>query len=155
MIKVQQADFDLAQEYQLLRQTGVVGAIATFTGLVRDFSGSDDNASLFLEHYPGMTEQVLERIVDEAADCWQIQGLRLIHRIGKLAPGDQIVFVGVASRHRADAFAAAEYIMDMLKTRAPFWKKEQIGEQGHWVEVNPEDQKRAASWLQSLGENHE
>ena len=123
-IRIQTEDFDLGAEYQLLRQLdAAVGAVVTFTGLVRDLEKDSSINSLTLQHYPGMTESLLQDIVDQAAARWDLIGLTVIHRVGKLLPSDQIVFVGVASQHRADAFEAAQFVMDYLKTRRPFGKK--------------------------------
>lgn len=153
MISIQEADFDTAKEYQQLRADAPdIGAIATFTGLVRDFNRVDsapgDNKveGLFLEHYPGMTEKSLETIIAQARERWQITNARIVHRIGALRPGDQIVFVGVNSAHRGDAFAACEFIMDFLKTQAPFWKKEQTDSGDRWVESRESDQQSAERW---------
>lgn len=144
MIKVQHDDFDHAKEYSALQHDGASGAIVTFTGLVRDFTSRQaDNPSFELQHYPGMTEKTLHAIETRARKQWQLQKVSIIHRIGTLIAGDHIVFVGVSSQHRCDAFAAAEFIMDMLKTEAPFWKKEG----GHWVEAKASDQQSANRWL--------
>jgi len=146
LIRIQQEDFDLSAEYAALRDKGVSGAIVTFVGLVREITNDESTSSLFLEHYPGMTEKVLEQLESEARSRWQLSRVSIIHRVGQLAPGDQIVFVGVSSLHRAEAFAAAEFLMDILKTRAPFWKKEQQGKQAVWVEARAEDEQRASNW---------
>lgn len=138
---VQTADFDFNQEYDALRLDETVGAIVCFCGLVRDFSGGQQ--MLHLTHYPAMTEKVLGELQTHAAQRWEIDGSRIVHRVGELAPSEQIVFVGVASRHRKDAFAACEFLIDQLKTTAPFWKKE--GNQ--WVDANDSDADRAAAWL--------
>ena len=112
-LRIQAEDFDLAAEYQSLRQlSSAVGAVVTFTGLVRDFEGQGSIDSLSLQHYPGMTEKLLREIVDQANSRWNLLGTSVIHRVGKLLPCDQIVFVGVASQHRADAFEAAQFMMD-------------------------------------------
>lgn len=147
MIRVQQQDFDPAEEYRALRNSGSgTGAIATFTGLVRDSGDLEGVTGLFLEHYPGMTEQVIEGLVHEASQRWDVRDARIIHRVGSLALSDQIVFVGVCSAHRGDAFAACEFIMDALKTSAPFWKKEITGDTEHWVEQKAADLDRTQSW---------
>jgi molybdopterin synthase catalytic subunit len=126
MVIIQEQDFDVADEIKALRaQSSETGAIVTFTGLVRDINDSDTISQLRLEHYPGMTEKSIEAIVDEARTRWKIIGVRVIHRVGQLVPTDQIVMVAVSSQHRKDAFLACEFVMDYLKTRAPFWKKEQ------------------------------
>ena len=146
-IRIQQDDFDLAGEYQQLRElSSRVGAVVTFSGLVRDFETDDSIESLSLQHYPGMTEKLLQEIVDQAHQRWSLIGSTVIHRVGKLLPGDQIVFVGVASEHRADAFEAAQFLMDYLKTKATFWKKvSQNGEQ-HWIETKQSDSAAAERW---------
>ena len=146
-IRIQQDDFDLAGEYQQLRElSSRVGAVVTFSGLVRDFETDDSIESLSLQHYPGMTEKLLQEIVDQAHQRWSLIGSTVIHRVGKLLPGDQIVFVGVASEHRADAFEAAQFLMDYLKTKATFWKKvSQNGEQ-HWIESKQSDSAAAERW---------
>lgn len=148
MISVQQADFSLEQEYQALQNDcPAIGAIVTFVGLMRDFSEGDNVQALFLEHYSGMTEKSLEDICQQAKQRWQLYQVRIIHRIGRLFPSDQIVFVGVSSAHRGDAFSACEFIMDFLKTRAPFWKQEltQDGE-NRWVEARASDSEAAQRW---------
>jgi len=153
MISIQQEDFDLATEYQALRADAPnIGAIVTFTGLVRDFNlieSMPENTAvqgLFLEHYPGMTEKSLAAIIETAKTRWSIINTRVVHRIGAMHPGDQIVFVGVNSAHRGDAFAACEFIMDYLKTQAPFWKKELTEEGERWVESRDTDQQAAERW---------
>lgn len=147
MIRVQKQDFDPAGEYQALRDSGSgTGAIATFTGLVRDSGDLKGVTGLFLEHYPGMTEQVIGGLIEQASERWDVRQARVIHRVGSLALGEQIVFVGVCSAHRGDAFAACEFIMDALKTSAPFWKKEITGDSEHWVEQKASDLDRSDSW---------
>lgn len=147
MISIQQEDFDPAAEYRTLRDNGSgTGAIATFTGLVRDSGDLQGVTGLFLEHYPGMTEQVIEGLVSQAAERWDVLQARVIHRVGHLPLGDHIVFVGVCSAHRGDAFAACEFIMDALKTSAPFWKKEITGDSEHWVEQKASDRDRSQGW---------
>ena len=146
-LRIQAEDFDLAAEYQSLRQLSLaVGAVVTFTGLVRDFEGQGSIDSLSLQHYPGMTEKLLQEIVDQANSRWNLLGTSVIHRVGKLLPCDQIVFVGVASQHRADAFEAAQFMMDYLKTRATFWKKVDQHGQQHWVESKDSDQAASQRW---------
>jgi len=149
-VSVQEADFDVGAETAALSAGRLdVGAVATFVGLVRadKLSGAGSEVSaMTLEHYPGMTEKSLEAILAEAGVRWQLQGVRVIHRFGRLLPGDRIVFVGVASAHRGDAFAACEFIMDYLKTRAPFWKKEDTPDGGHWVDAREADDSAAARW---------
>lgn len=147
MISVQREDFDPAAEYSALRDSGAgTGAIATFTGLVRDSGDLQGVTGLFLEHYPGMTEQVIQGLIDQASQRWDVRKARVIHRVGRLALADQIVFVGVCSAHRGDAFAACEFIMDALKTSAPFWKKEITGDSEHWVEQKDSDLDRSRGW---------
>jgi len=147
MILVQEADFDTQQQYQALQQDcPQIGAIVTFVGLMRDFNEGDKVSSLFLEHYSGMTEKVLEDIRQQAMQRWQLYQIRIVHRVGELAPSDQIVFVGVSSAHRGDAFAACEFVMDFLKTQAPFWKREQTPEGSRWVEARQSDDQAADRW---------
>ncbi|ABM17578.1 molybdenum cofactor biosynthesis protein MoaE [Marinobacter nauticus] len=147
MISIQTDDFDVGTEYEALRSTGPsTGAIVTFSGLVRDSGDLSGVTGLFLEHYPGMTEQVIQGLIDEAGRRWDVQRARVIHRVGRLALADQIVFVGVCSAHRGDAFAACEFIMDALKTSAPFWKKEITREGEHWVEQKESDVARSRNW---------
>ena len=152
-IRIQEADFSLQGEYDRLRTTRS-GAIVTFTGLVRDFdepddSGSGDNGgvkSLFLQHYPGMTEKLLREIVEDACQRWPVDAATVIHRVGNLAPGDQIVLVAVSAAHREAAFAAASFIMDYLKTRATFWKKTTTDSDSRWVEMKDSDRAAARRW---------
>jgi molybdopterin synthase catalytic subunit len=138
-IAVQTDDFDLGSEIRNISKNSKVGAVASFVGLVRD-------VAMTLEHYPGMTERAIAKIVDEAKSRWQVMDCAVIHRYGALRPNDQIVMVAVASAHRGDAFAACEFIMDYLKTRAPFWKKEQTAEGARWVEAKATDDKAAERW---------
>lgn len=146
-ISVQEADFFIEHEVNLLRsQSKRVGAIATFSGLVRDINEGDSINTLFLEHYPGMTEKSLDEIAEQACTRWQLIGVRIIHRVGLLKPTDNIVFVGVSSEHRGDAFAACEFIMDYLKTNAPFWKKEQTPEGERWVDAKESDEMKKGEW---------
>jgi len=146
-VLVQSADFSVADEYQaLLADAPQVGAVVTFAGLVRDMNLGDGVTGLFLEHYPGMTEKSLQAVIDEACQRWQVISARVIHRVGYLQPGDQIVFVGVNSAHREVAFAACEFMMDALKTRAPFWKKEVTEDGERWLDARKSDQQRAERW---------
>ena len=146
-ILVQTAEFDLKQEYDRLRQSSLnVGAVTTFTGTVRDINDDEAVKVLHLEHYPGMTEKELGRILEEAAARWQIIASTVIHRVGDLLPGDEIVFVGIASQHRGDAFHACEFVMDYLKTRATFWKKEKTLEGDRWLTTRASDIEAAKSW---------
>lgn len=150
MISVQPEDFDLAAEYRQLRQqAGDAGAIVTFTGLVREVyeRGADEAIeTLTLEHYPGMTEKSLQRIVRQAQARWSLLAVRIIHRVGTLRPHEQIVLVGTASRHREDAFAAAQYLMDYLKSDAPFWKKQATSSGSQWVEARASDAAAKERW---------
>ena len=146
-IQIQPQDFDLTEEYQKLRElSSTVGAVVTFTGLVRDFEVDSSIDSLSLQHYPGMTETLLQEIVDQANKRWNLIGSTVIHRVGELLPKDQIVFVGVASQHRADAFEAAQFLMDYLKTKATFWKQVSQDGKQHWVESKDSDVDAAARW---------
>lgn len=147
LVRVQAEDFDVRAEAD--RLTGGrkdVGALVSFTGLCRDEAGTLD--ALELEHYPGMAEAELARIAEEASDRWPLTGLTVIHRFGKIRPGENIVLVIAASAHRRAAFEAADFLMDYLKTRAPFWKKEHLAEGGRstWVEAKAGDDKDAARW---------
>jgi len=146
-VRVQTADFDIARELAALRAGDPrVGAVAAFIGTVRDISEAASVETMTLEHYPGMTEKSLAAIVDEAKARWDIYDALVIHRVGELKPADQIVLVGVTSAHRGEAFAACEFIMDYLKTRAPFWKKENTPTGAHWVEARTGDDEAAARW---------
>lgn len=147
MISVQTEDFQMADEYQQLVSDNISdGAVVTFVGMVRDFNDGSDVEGLYLEHYPGMTEKCLEDIVVKAKERWPLGRVRVIHRVGQLALGDQIVFVGVTSKHRGSAFEACEFIMDYLKTQAPFWKKETTEGGERWVEAKQSDQQKANTW---------
>ncbi|MDC9620540.1 molybdopterin synthase catalytic subunit MoaE [Xenorhabdus sp. XENO-7] len=143
---VQRETFNVGDEYQWLSQCDDDGAVVTFTGKVRNHNLGDSVKALTLEHYPGMTEKMLQAIIDEARQRWPLQRISVIHRIGALYPGEEIVFVGVTSAHRSMAFAAAEFIMDYLKTRAPFWKKESLAEGERWVATRESDQEAAGRW---------
>ena len=138
-VSVQREDFDISREIKALSGNPRIGAVASFIGQVRD-------VSMTLEHYPGMTEKALARIVEEAKDRWKIIDCTVIHRYGDLKPTDPIVLVIVASPHRGDAFAACEFLMDYLKTRAPFWKKEQTAQGARWVEAKESDEHAAERW---------
>lgn len=151
-IRIQTADFDAGVEYQSLRRDAGTGAIATFTGLVRDYGDHTGVQGLFLEHFPGMTENVIGELVADARQRWQVGGVRVIHRVGALSLGEQIVFVGVASSHRSDAFAACQFLMDALKTSAPFWKKEVTEDGEHWVEQKASDRDRSERWYRQESE---
>jgi molybdopterin synthase catalytic subunit len=145
-IRVQTEDFDIGAELKSLRRNPAIGAVASFIGLVRDVNDGTGVATLTLEHYPAMTEKALAEIVEQAESRWALLDCVLIHRVGRLAPGDQIVLVLVASAHRGDAFSACEFIMDYLKTRAPFWKKESTPTGDRWVESRGSDEAAAARW---------
>lgn len=146
-VSVQREDFDIGAEMALLAQTGPdIGAIVSFTGLVRQTTPGGAITAMELEHYPGMTERALEEIVAEARTRWPLQGVRVIHRHGPLLPGERIVLVLTASRHRQAAFAAAEFLMDYLKTRAPFWKKETGAAGSRWVDARDTDTTAADRW---------
>jgi len=138
-VAVQRQDFDLGAETRAISKSSEVGAVASFVGLVRD-------VRMTLEHYPGMTENAIAKIVDEAASRWQVMDCTVIHRYGDLEPNDQIVMVAVASAHRGDAFQACEFIMDYLKTQAPFWKKEHRSGSATWVEARASDDEAAERW---------
>ncbi len=142
-ISVQEADFDCGAEIAALSAADDgAGAVASFVGLVR----GENIRAMTLEHYPAMTEKALADIVAQAEQRWQLRRVRVIHRVGRLLPGERIVFVGVSSSHRHDAFAACEFIMDYLKTRAPFWKKEETAAGAHWVDARESDDAAALRW---------
>lgn len=146
-VRVQEPVFDAGAETAALSAgRRDVGAIATFVGLVRDQNDGASVGKMTLEHYPGMTERALEDICTEAASRWQVIDLRVVHRVGPLEPGEPIVFVGVSSAHRGDAFAACEFVMDFLKTRAPFWKREETPTGARWVEARASDDEAAGRW---------
>lgn len=145
-IRVGVAPFDVSQEYARLAVHDSDGAVVTFTGKVRNHHLGARVAALTLEHYPGMTEKALAEIIAEARQRWPLQQVSVIHRVGQLYPGDEIVFVGVSSDHRGSAFAAAEFIMDYLKTRAPFWKRETTAQGERWVDARDSDHQAAARW---------
>ena len=151
-IRIQFTDFDIEEEWSALRKriTSKGGAIAAFAGLVRD-SDDGDITGLYLEHYPGMTEKSIGTIVDQATKRWKLLDVVIIHRVGELKPSDQIVLVLVASPHRADAFAACEFLMDYLKTEAILWKKERCRSNDRWVESSVEDRQRAQDWRTETG----
>jgi molybdopterin synthase catalytic subunit len=143
-ISVQREDFDLGGEVKAISANPKIGAVASFVGLVRD-------VEMTLEHYPGMTERAIAKIVEEAQARWQVMNCTVIHRYGALKPNDQIVLVAVASAHRGDAFAACEFIMDYLKTQAPFWKKEQTADGTRWVEAKAVDDEAVERWKELPG----
>jgi molybdopterin synthase catalytic subunit len=146
-VRVQHEDFDVGAEIAAMRLARKdIGAVASFVGQVRDLSEGDEVAAMTLEHYPGMTEKALEQIVEQAKQRWDILDARVIHRIGELKPLDQIVLVIVSSAHRGEAFSACQYIMDYLKTEAPFWKKEQTPAGERWVEAKVSDDSARERW---------
>jgi molybdopterin synthase catalytic subunit len=145
-VRVQYDDFVLADEYQQLSQGSQSGAIVTFVGKVRDMNLDSEVIGLTLEHYPGMTEQCLADIGSQALSRWPLQHVTIIHRVGELLLGEQIVMVGVSSQHRSAAFDASQFIMDILKTSAPFWKKERTSNQQRWLDVRDQDLLLAKRW---------
>ncbi len=146
-VSVQAQDFDLGAEILALRKNSPqVGAVASFIGVVRDMNDGDSVADMTLEHYPGMTEKALEDIEAQAKARWNIFATRIIHRVGTLKPTDQIVMVAVSGAHRGEAFAACEFIMDYLKTAAPFWKKESTPQGARWVDARVSDDTAMARW---------
>ncbi len=148
-VAIQTADFDLSQTVAALRAgDGGVGAVVSFVGTVRDRHGDrpGEVLAMELEHYPGMTEKAIEAMIDAAQARFDIRGARVIHRVGRLAPGDQIVLVAVSSAHRGEAFQACEFLMDYLKTQAPFWKKETTPDGARWVDARVADDAALARW---------
>ena len=146
-IRIQQADFDVAQEIAALSNGRTdVGAVVTFSGICRGSENGEPIAALALEHYPGMAEAEIGRHADEALARWPLQGLTIIHRFGRIAPGENIVLVVTASSHRQAAFEAAEFLMDYLKTNAPFWKREESEKGTSWIEARDHDDDAAARW---------
>jgi molybdopterin synthase catalytic subunit len=146
-VTIQPGDFDLGAEVAMLRAGDPgVGAVATFVGTVRDRNEGLGVSSMELEHYPGMTDKAIEAMIDEALFRFDIRGVRVIHRIGLLHPGDQIVLVAVTSAHRSHAFQACEFLMDYLKTQAPFWKKEHTPEGARWVDARVADDDAMKRW---------
>ncbi len=146
-VRVQTEDFDVGAEIARLREGNPkVGAVASFVGIVRDLNDGDAVATLTLEHYPGMTEKSLEDIVAQAQQRWDIYDALVVHRVGTLQPLDQIVLVVVTSAHRGESFRACEFLMDYLKTRAPFWKKEVTPQGSRWVEARASDDTAADRW---------
>ena len=146
-VRVQTEPFDIrAEQEALCRNNPRVGALVTFVGLMRDLNEGVGVARMTLEHYPGMTEKTLGALATEAAARWDLEGLRIVHRVGTLEPLDPIVFVGVVSQHRGDAFRACEVLIDALKTRAPFWKKELTEAGERWVEERATDAEAARRW---------
>jgi molybdopterin synthase catalytic subunit len=146
-IRIQQADFDVAQEIAALSKGRTdVGAVVTFSGICRGSENGEPIAALALEHYPGMAEAEIGRHADEALSRWPLQGLTIIHRFGRIAPGENIVLVVTASSHRQAAFEAAEFLMDYLKTNAPFWKREESEKGTSWIEARDHDDAATARW---------
>lgn len=149
-IVVQSACFDPGQMLnQLHAKQSDIGAVVTFVGYVRDFNQGREVAGMLLEHYPGMTEKALQKIAEDAANRWPLLGVEVLHRVGRLAPGEPIVFVGVSSAHREAAFDACHFIIDYLKTRAPFWKKENTPAGPAWVEAREGDRDALDRWQQT------
>ena len=146
-IKIQNEDFDVSEETKVLYQNNT-GAVVNFVGIVRGYDEKNNQIinSITLEHYPGMTETEIEKIIIESFDRWELTGVTVIHRIGKLKPLDQIVFVGVSSKHRQNAFDGCNFIMDWLKTKAPFWKFEENNNQKNWVSFNESDNQALEKW---------
>lgn len=146
-VRVQEADFDIGAEIAtLIGKDARVGAVASFVGLVRDRNDGDAVAGMTLEHYPGMTEKALDQIVAEAKSRWSLFEVLVIHRVGPLMPTDRIVFVAVTSAHRGEAFAACEFVMDYLKTQAPFWKREETPNGARWVDARESDDTALKRW---------
>lgn len=145
-ISVQEGEFDQNAVYHWLSEQHSVGATVIFVGKVRDMNLGDDVSSLYLEHYPAMTEKALREIVSEAQARWDLQRICVIHRVGLLHTGDEIVLVGVSSAHRGDAYHANEFIMDYLKSKAPFWKKEQTNKGERWIEARDSDKEALEKW---------
>ena len=149
-IRIQEADFDVAQEIAALSKDRTdIGAVVSFSGICRGSEQGEPIAALTLEHYPGMAEAEIGRHADEALSRWPLQGLTIIHRFGRIAPGENIVLVVTASSHRQAAFEAAEFLMDYLKTNAPFWKREESQKGTSWVEARDHDDNAAARWTKS------
>ena len=146
-IKIQNEDFDVSVETKMLQQTNT-GAIVNFVGIVRGYDEKNDQIidSMTLEHYPGMTESEIEKIIVESYKKWELTGITVIHRVGDLKPSDQIVFVGVSSKHRQNAFSGCNFIMDWLKTKAPFWKVEEKNNKKNWVSFNESDNQALKKW---------
>ena len=146
-IKIQNEDFDVSDEIKVLHQNNT-GAIVNFIGVVRGYDEKNNQIinSMTLEHYPGMTESEIEKIVFESFQRWELTGVTVIHRVGNLKPSDQIVFVGVSSKHRQNAFDGCNFIMDWLKTKAPFWKVEEINNKRNWVGFNENDNQALKKW---------
>ena len=146
-IKIQNEDFNVSDEIKILHQNNT-GAIVNFIGVVRGYDEKNNQIinSMTLEHYPGMTESEIEKIVFESSQRWELTGVTVIHRVGNLKPSDQIVFVGVSSKHRQNAFDGCNFIMDWLKTKAPFWKVEESNNKKKWVKFNDTDNQALLKW---------
>jgi molybdopterin synthase catalytic subunit len=149
-IRIQEADFDIAQEIAALTKGRIdIGAVVTFTGICRGTEDGENIAALTLEHYPGMAEAEIKRHTDEAMSRWPLSGLTVVHRVGRIEPGQNIVLVLTASQHRQAAFHAAEFLMDYLKTNAPFWKREESARGSSWIEARDHDDAATARWTKS------
>jgi molybdopterin synthase catalytic subunit len=149
-IRIQEADFDIAREIAALMQGRTdIGAVVTFSGICRGGEGGDAIAALTLEHYPGMAEAEIGRHVEEAVSRWPLTGVTVVHRVGRIAPGENIVVVLTASAHRQAAFQAAEFLMDYLKANAPFWKREESAGGTNWVDARSHDDDAASRWTKS------
>ena len=149
-IRIQEADFDIGQEIAALTKSRTdVGAVVTFSGICRGSENGEPIAALTLEHYPGMAEAEIQRHADEAMTRWPLTGLTVVHRVGRLTPGENIVVVLAASQHRQAAFQAAEFLMDYLKANAPFWKREESSNGASWIEARGHDETAAARWTKS------
>ena len=146
-VKIQNEDFDVSEETKFLQQNNT-GAIVNFVGIVRGYDEKNNRIihSMKLEHYPGMTESEIEKIIFESYKRWELTGITVIHRVGNLKPSDQIVFVGVSSKHRQNAFDGCNFIMDWLKTKAPFWKVEENNDKRNWVSFNISDNQALKKW---------
>ena len=144
-VLITEQDFDIDVEYSALKTAGV-GAVVIFAGIVRDSADNPELRAMTLEHYPGMTEKEITIITEQARARWPLQGVRVIHRVGRLLPEENIVFVGIASAHRSAAFESAAFIMDYLKTKAPFWKKEETATEARWVDARVADKAALTKW---------
>jgi molybdopterin synthase catalytic subunit len=144
-VLITEQDFDIDAEYSALKTAGV-GAVVIFAGIVRDSADNPELRAMTLEHYPGMTEKEITIITEQARARWPLQGVRVIHRVGRLLPEENIVFVGIASAHRSAAFESAAFIMDYLKTKAPFWKKEETATEACWVDAREADEAALTKW---------
>ena len=149
-IRIQEADFDIAQEIAALTEGRIdIGAVVSFSGICRGSENGEPIAALTLEHYPGMAEAEIARHTDEAMSRWPLTGLTVVHRVGRITPGENIVLVLAASAHRQAAFEAAEFLMDYLKANAPFWKREESAAGTSWIEAHDHDDAAAARWTKS------